>query len=510
MNRSLIIFLFISIFAVNLAGIFLIDVMDIDASTYASMGYEMLNTGNFLQVKERYEDHLDKPPFLFWISALFYYLFGFSHIVYRIPPLLFTLLGLYATFRLGTHLYNRKTGILAALILFSCQGWFMMAHDVRTDTILVNTIIFASWQIYRFLETGRMANLVGASAGVGIAMLTKGPIGLMVPLLAYIPELIYRKRIRDFLTWKLIIAVAIIAVMLLPMLIGLYQQYGWKGIRFYFWTKSFGRITGENMMKDPLNDYFFFVHTFLWTFAPWALLAIFGLISKIRGLIRERFDVKANNEVFVAGGALLPIIALSFAQYKLPHYIFVTFPFFAILTARYVVILFKEDIPGRSFRYLFPLQVTMNLVILILMVFLIVFVFPPELKLYWILPATLIILCFFSLFIPRNKETRIIAGSVLAIISLNLILNTWFYPHLMHYQAGSKAARYVNEHHLNKKNIYLSRIDAHSFDIYAGTVVPFLDIQAIPAILKEKPTILIFGDQEWMEEIRRSGLHIIQ
>ncbi|MDP4935318.1 MAG: hypothetical protein NWR30_11420, partial [Salibacteraceae bacterium] len=111
------------------------------------------------------------------------------------------------------------------------------------------------------------------------------------------------------------------------MSIGLYQQWGFKGLRFYYWTQSFGRITGESEWNNH-TGFEFFLHTFLWAFLPWSLLAIGAMANKLRQL--------KQGEYLTLGGFLLPFIALSFSKYKLPHYIFVTFPFLAILTGHYI------------------------------------------------------------------------------------------------------------------------------------------------------------------------------
>ena len=54
-----------------------VDVMEVDAAQYASMSQEMLQTGEFLQVHHRYQDYLDKPPLLFWLSSISFWNFQF-------------------------------------------------------------------------------------------------------------------------------------------------------------------------------------------------------------------------------------------------------------------------------------------------------------------------------------------------------------------------------------------------------------------------------------------------
>jgi 4-amino-4-deoxy-L-arabinose transferase-like glycosyltransferase len=157
------------------------DVMEVDASQYAAMSREMLESGNYFELYDRGQNYLDKPPLLFWVSALSYKIFGINNFTYKLPSVLFSLLGIFATARLGRRLYGDKAGFYAALILSSCQAWFMMNQDIRTDTILASCTVFAIWQLFIFIDEQKWIHLILGSIGVAGAMLTKGPIGLMVP-----------------------------------------------------------------------------------------------------------------------------------------------------------------------------------------------------------------------------------------------------------------------------------------------------------------------------------------
>jgi len=80
-------------------------------------------------------------------------------------------------------------------------------------------------------------------------------------------------------------------VYLSPMLYGLYEQYDasggrqtyngfiTSGIRFYFWTQSFGRLTGESTWSNDTGP-FYFIYTFLWAFLPWSLSFPIALVKK--------------------------------------------------------------------------------------------------------------------------------------------------------------------------------------------------------------------------------------
>src|SRR5204862_4090156 len=256
------------------------------------MTVEMLEKRDYLHFTDRGRNYLDKPPLLFWVSGLSMSVFGNNNIAYRLPAFIATLLALYSTYRLGALYYDKRTGLLAACILATTQAVFLMNHDVRTDTNLMCWFIFSLWQLAAFLEGKRPLNFVLGFIGVCLAMLSKGPIGLVAPALAIGGHLALKADWKNLFHPRWILGAAIVAIGLLPMAYGLYTQFdlhpesitngqtGVSGLRFFFWTQSFGRITGESIWSNDAGA-FFLTHTTLWAFAPWSLLLIPALFQEI-------------------------------------------------------------------------------------------------------------------------------------------------------------------------------------------------------------------------------------
>ena len=107
--------------------------MEIDAMQYASMSREILRSGNFLHFFDNGQPYLDKPPLIFWITALFFNLLGPSDFVYRLPSLLFTIILAYSTYKFSRLFYAKIVSQIAAILLISSQAIFVMNADVRTD-----------------------------------------------------------------------------------------------------------------------------------------------------------------------------------------------------------------------------------------------------------------------------------------------------------------------------------------------------------------------------------------
>ena len=247
-----------------------VDTMDVDASQYASMSREMMESGSYLQVYEQGRDYLDKPPFLFWINSLFMLLFGANNFAFKFPSILFALLALFATYRLARLYYNEQLARLALLVLGTTQALFLITNDIKTDTILMGWVALALWQLATWMETKKKAPFFIGCAAIAFGMMTKGPIALLVPVFALGSHLLLTRRWKLLLQPVLPAGLLLIAVLLLPMSYGLYQQFdlhpektvngmqGVSGLRFFYWTQSFGRITGESVWNNGASFTFLF------------------------------------------------------------------------------------------------------------------------------------------------------------------------------------------------------------------------------------------------------------
>lgn len=464
-----------------LPGLF-VDVMDVDAAQYASISREMADQGSFLEVMHRGENYLDKPPLLFWLSALLFKIFGPGNFVYKLPSFLVTLLGIYSLFRLTERWYDRKTGLLAALMLSTSLAWYQFNNDVRTDTLLAGFVIFAVWQLDSFSTNHKPLNFIAGFSGVALAMMSKGPIGLIAPAMALGGHWLLRREWKQIFRPVWLTGLTWMGILLLPMFIGLYRQYGWEGPYFFLWKQSFGRITGENVWSNDAG-YFYFTHIFLWSFAPWSLAAVVALFLKLRRLVQARFGAATNQgELISFCGWLLPFAALSLSQYKLPHYVFVCYPFTAMFLAGSLKPMLEGNSnPERGFSLSFRL---FPAVMLLLGLAIPVFIFPPE---GW-LGAVLLLCALFwfggYLFLQKQKpqglEQWIWMGSIAA-IALNFQMNSYFYPNLLRYEAPAQAARDIKD-----LNIPIDRFrhaplacNIHAFEFYSEHISPYWHVNDI-------------------------------
>ncbi len=492
--------LFLAASVVYIIGLFL-DVMDVDAAQYASLTKQMVDSGSYLQVFYRGNNYLDKPPLLFWITSLSYKLLGISNFSYKLPSFLFTLLGVYSTFRLGKLLYNYRTGIIAALMLYCCQGFFMFNSDVRTDAALSGAVIFASWQLLEYVYSKRLRFLLGGSLGVALALLAKGPIGFVIPVAAVFGDLVLKKKWKQLFDWHWLIAGALVFALLGPMLYGLMEQYGMYGWRFYFWIQSFGRITGESEWNNG-NDYSFFLHTTLWSFLPWSIVAYVASGNFIYRLFSKK--TPAPTEYACICAALIPLAALSLSHYKLPHYIFPTFPFLAILAAEFVLRYDSFQSKARAFHFIQYFILVLSVIAAV--VFCLIFKVSVSVIVYLLLALMIMSAAFFL--IPSFRK-ELIYLSAAGSIFLNLAMNVQFYPQLLKYQPSHAMADYLLSRNVNPQKVLLFHDDSPSFDFYMRDVIQVADSKLID---KDHPLsgYWLYTNRNGIKELSERGIPIKQ
>jgi 4-amino-4-deoxy-L-arabinose transferase-like glycosyltransferase len=483
MQKRHLLILFVIITTIYLLGIH-IPIMEVDAAQYASMSKEMMQRGIYLHVYDRGVEYLDKPPFLFWINVVSMKIFGANNFGYRLPSILFALLAIFATYRFALLYYNRIIAQISAIVLATCQALFLITHDVRTDTVLMGWVILSVWQLAEWFKYKNWLNFIIAFIAIGGGMITKGPIALLVPVFGFGSHFLLQRNYKAIFKWQYIIGIIIIALVLLPMSIGLYQQfdlhpeklvngkYGVSGLRFFYWTQSFGRITGESEW-DNHAGFLFLLQNMLWSFLPWIFFFLASLFVTTKVLIKKRFKTSGTEEFITYGGFLITYCSLALSHYQLPHYIFVVFPFASIITAKFIYQLCWVNYGGKLYNFFYYCHATLFLLLLLTANILISYLFSETGLISKIFIAAATITYLYIIFLNRTWHPKLFLISIFTICTINISLNSALYPALLRYQAGSSAAKWFEEHNiLPGKFVIYDNDFGHSFYFYAKHFVP--------------------------------------
>ncbi len=490
--------------------------MDTDSAHHANIALHMYLTGDYVSLVDHAGDYLDKPHLHFWLCALSYKIFGVTSFAYKFPSLLFTVLGIYSTYRLGKSLYNNETGKLAALILASSFAFILANNDVRMDAILAACIAFSVWQLVEFIQNKKLLNIAGAALGLALGFSTKGHIAVFVPAVAALFYILYLKNWKLFLNWKWLLLLILFGLFIVPVVYCYYLQFNLhpeklvrgkdhiNGVKFILLNQSIERFSGE-MGGDAKHDYFFFLHSFLWAFAPWSVLAYLAVARIIKGFMRRKPAPAGSgrDEWLTPAVFFVMLLIVSFSGFKLPHYLNIVFPTTSVLVAVFII---QKKENTKWIKSILIIQFIVVGLLLLLGAVINAWAFPV--KSVWVIVGIVLLLAVVFYFIKSAAYDRLqkaVTVSVAAMIFSFFLLNSSFYPQLLKYQGGKGLADLVKGK-LNPDDVYFwKNTFSSSFTFYSGSLhQPFSN-----SVLQPGKKVWLIYDIRDEEQIKQAGCFLL-
>jgi len=157
-----------------------IHLFDWDEINFAEAAREMIVTGDYLTVTIDYQPFWEKPPLFIWMQVLSMKVFGITEFAARLPNVLCGIATLLALFNIGKRIYNvefARIWVLAYLGTLLPQCYFMSGI---IDPVYNLFIFLALYNVYEYLRGDRARSLVYAAILAGLAVLTKGPVAILL------------------------------------------------------------------------------------------------------------------------------------------------------------------------------------------------------------------------------------------------------------------------------------------------------------------------------------------
>lgn len=207
-NRIIIIVLG-ALFFIPLLGHF--HLFDWDEINFAESSREMLLTGDFFRVTVNFEPFWEKPPLFFWLQGICMYLFGVGEFAARLPNALFGIATLLTIYHIGTRHFSARFGLIWTLLYFGSVLPFLYFKSGIIDPVFNYFIFLSVYFLFLSLQNRVKQLKFSALAGLfsGLAVLTKGPVGLLILLLTWIVFTAI-KRFKPLPGWKQIVAFALV------------------------------------------------------------------------------------------------------------------------------------------------------------------------------------------------------------------------------------------------------------------------------------------------------------
>jgi 4-amino-4-deoxy-L-arabinose transferase-like glycosyltransferase len=249
------------------------DLWNPDEPRYAQVAREMVQGGDWILMHFNGTIYEDKPPLFFWLIAFSSYVWqGFTSFAVRFPSALFGSLAVVATFLLGGCLYSLRTGFFSGLVLATSLQFAYLSTRANIDTTLTffttaSLLCFCLWH-QREKEERRSWTIYGFYVGMALATLTKGPVGLLVPLLVCLTYLIYLREWETLRAMRLPTGMALFAAIVLAWYLPAVMRGGEAYLSATLLRQTIDRYSKGWSHAQPI---YYYLYNFPPQFLPWFL-----------------------------------------------------------------------------------------------------------------------------------------------------------------------------------------------------------------------------------------------
>lgn len=301
---------------------------------YLSIVDEALANGDVFTFTNQGEIYADKPPLHFWLMMIgkvvlnghymwFLSLLSFIPAVVVVITMVKLLRLSYAGKEISTNSENEN----AAILMLMTSGLFLgLSIFVRTDMLMIMFItlsLHTFYKIYKGVHHPRDSYLFPIY--LFLALFTKGPFGILIPLISTTLFLLFTKKIRTFSRywgWK---SLLIILAGLFAWFAGVYWEGGSEYVNNLLVHQTVERGINSFHHKEP---FYFYAISIWYLLAPWSILTIVLLIA---GIYKRK--IKSDLELFFVIIVLATFLFLSLISSKIEIYLVPAVPFFIFLSA---------------------------------------------------------------------------------------------------------------------------------------------------------------------------------
>lgn len=440
--------------------------LDKDEPRYAGTALEMLKSNNWIIPQFDFQNRFDKPVLFYWLIALSYKLFGVSDFTSRLPSALCATLCVLFTWYVTKKFFGKRVSFLSAIILITSIEFILLGRRAATDTALCFFFTGSLYSVFLsyYIKDFKIKIFWCILAGVfcGLSALTKGPVGVLLPLVVLTGFLIVKKQL-DIKHLRVYFTILFFALLIsLPWYLKVHLVTNGEFTREFFFEHNLKRFT--SVVGEHPGPFWFYIPVVLGGFMPWTLVFINAVICLFKRVLKKSFNKLL---LFSFVWIVMVFLFFSFSTTKLATYILLIFPPLSVITGYWIVVLSKKRT-----------NVVRNMIILLLLLLIPVFFCIFNLLLKWNIEQSLksivllkISLCtaflFFGLLIStfclKKAYSSVIGFALSFIIFFIFGLNSYLVPYYKHTHADLRDfAR------LAKKN---GAIKIISFGMYRPSLV---------------------------------------
>jgi len=320
-----------------------VHLFDWDEINFAESAREMIVTGNYHRVQVNFQPFWEKPPLFFWLQAGCMKLFGVNEFAARLPNALFGIITLVTLFVIGKKYKNPRFGFIWAISYLGTFLPHLYFKSAIIDPVFNYFIFLGIYFMFKDVtnESSRKSLLYPSLAGlfIGLSTLTKGPVGLLVFLIAFFVYFIF-KRFKNFPNIKkILVFVALYAIVC-------FFWFGVEVINNGFWfLKEFLSYQADLFLHPVASHgepfYYHFVVVFIGCFP----ISIIALPVFFNGSKYGKNDFKLLMKILF----WTVMILFSITTTKIVHYSSLTYMPLAFLATVYLNYLLENNLNTKKY-----------------------------------------------------------------------------------------------------------------------------------------------------------------
>lgn len=311
-------------------------ITDSDEAFYADSAREMVASGDWITPSYNYEPRFQKPVLYYWLTAAASLVLGANEMAARFWAAMAGLGLVLVTAAAGRRWYDESTGLLAGAIVATTFGYFSIGRMALPDLPLAFCISLAIWAaLVATLEQERSPRkfVLVAALALGLGFLTKGPVGLIIPIIVIVPVLMIERRSIALSPGDILLGLIVMVGVAAPWYVVMWFRHGNEYLQGFFIGDNFERFATDRF-NDP-RPWWFYLPILAGGLLPWTPLALVWL-GPLAQFVRRRRDL-GTIDLRLMLWAALPLVFYSLSVGKQPRYILPVLPPLALLLASSIV-----------------------------------------------------------------------------------------------------------------------------------------------------------------------------
>jgi 4-amino-4-deoxy-L-arabinose transferase-like glycosyltransferase len=310
---------------------------------YVEAGAEMVASGDWIVPHLSFVPYFEKPILTYWVEAAAQLLFGLSPIAVRLPSILAAVGMVAATYAIGRSMRGAAFGLGAASLLTASAMFLVMGSVVTTDPFFSVFLALAWCAFWRHDRAPQSPWIWAFWAALGLAVLTKGPLGVALVGSTVGAYLLLSGRLADVLAMRPVRGVAMILAINLPWSIAVWRRDP-RFLEFFYVRENLRALTDSSI--NHAGPPWYYLPILVLAFFPFSLLVAWAvgteswsaLAGPVRSLLRRApAPVRPDpGRLYLACMLVPPFLLLSVSASKLATYVVPLFPAVALVVASHV------------------------------------------------------------------------------------------------------------------------------------------------------------------------------